>query len=358
MPNAAKSAERRGESRSDRLHRYLRPILCSALALALCAIAPLAKADPTVLKFGFPTPMGRGGLSDGLRVWAKDVEEKSDGALTIQFYAGGTVVNFGNVVDRLIDRVVDIGFGLFGDYTSQFPRSDTPSLPFECTKSADCSVVMWRLYAQGVTAPEFTAVKPLALFTFPSASLHTTKLVKTADDVKGLKLITTGRTLAQAAILMGAAPVSLSPGNYYQALQGGVANGVAISWNAVPTFKIQEVTKNHLGVPLGLFPVFIFMNNDSYAALPAEARAVIDQTTGEKLSRSLGDVSDQTADAAIAMLRPLPGHSVTPELPPDEATRWKSILAPITDEWVKQTPDGAKVLAAHRAEMAKLVAGR
>jgi nucleoside-diphosphate-sugar epimerase len=28
------------------------------------------------------------------------------------------------------------------DYTSQFPCSDTPSLPFECTKSADCSVVV------------------------------------------------------------------------------------------------------------------------------------------------------------------------------------------------------------------------
>jgi TRAP-type C4-dicarboxylate transport system substrate-binding protein len=330
----------------------------SIVALAVCAITPLAKADPTVLKFGFPTPMGPGGLSDGLRAWAKDVDEKSGGTLKIQFYAGGTVVNFGNVVDRLIDRVVDIGFGLFGDYTSQFPRSDTPSLPFECTKSADCSVVMWRLYAKGVTAPELTAVKPLALFTFPSASMHTTKLVKTADDVKGLKLITTGRTLAQAAILMSAAPVTLSPGNYYQALQGGVANGVVISWNAVPTFKIQEVTKNHLGVPFGLFPVFVFMNKDSYAALPAEARAVIDQTTGEKLSRTLGDVSDQTADAAIAMLRALPGHSVTQELPADEAKRWKSVLAPITEEWVKQTPDGAKVLAAHRAEMAKVAAGQ
>jgi hypothetical protein len=56
--------------------------------------------------------------------------------------------------------------------------------------------------------------------------MHTTKLGKTADDVKGLKLITTGRKLAQAAVLIGAAPARLSPGNYFQALQGAVANGV------------------------------------------------------------------------------------------------------------------------------------
>ena len=61
--------------------------MCTIVALAIGAISPLAKADPTVLKFGFPTPMGRGGLSDGLRVWASDVEEKSGGTLKIQFYA-------------------------------------------------------------------------------------------------------------------------------------------------------------------------------------------------------------------------------------------------------------------------------
>jgi len=59
-----------------------------------------------------------------------------------------------------------------------------------------------------------------------------------------------------------------------------------------------------------------------------------------------------------AVVKALPGHTVAPELPADEAKRWRSILAPITEEWVKQTPDGAKILAAHRAEMAKLAAAQ
>ena len=32
---------------------------------------------------------------------------------------------------------------------------------------------------------------------------------------------------------------------------------------------------------------------------------------------------------------------------------WKQRLAPIADEWVKETPDGARVLAAYRSEIAK-----
>ena len=48
----------------------------------------------------------------------------------------------GSRLTPLLHSALAIGFGLFGDYTSQFPCSDTPSLPFECTKSADCSVVV------------------------------------------------------------------------------------------------------------------------------------------------------------------------------------------------------------------------
>jgi hypothetical protein len=38
---------------------------------------------------------------------------------------------------------------------------------------------------------------------------------------------------------------------------------------------------------------------------------------------------------------------------PADAQNWTRLLAPITDAWVKGTPDGARVLAAYRAEVAK-----
>jgi TRAP-type C4-dicarboxylate transport system substrate-binding protein len=358
LAQIAKNRVAPSASRGSGMRRPCRLIVSAAVGIACSLIVFVARADPTVLRFGVPTALGTTGISEVMRRWAKEVDETSGGTLQIQFFAGGTVVHFGDVLDRLLDKVVDIGFDVMGDYPSQFPHADAPSVPFECTKSSDCSVVMWRLYESGITASEFAKVKPLALFTIPSASLQTTKLVKAAEDLKGLKLIATGRTLARALILMGAAPVTLSPSDYFQAVQSGVADGIAITWNSVATFKIQEVTKYHLGVPFGSFPAFVFMNKDSYAALSDQARSVIDETTGEKLSRAFGIMGDKTTVDAITMLEALPGHVVTPDLPPDEAARWKKMLAPVTEEWIKETPDGAKVLAAHRAELAEVMAGR
>jgi TRAP-type C4-dicarboxylate transport system substrate-binding protein len=328
----------------------------AAALLAAAALPGLAAAEPVTLKFGYPAPM-QTATGQVVTAWGKEVEEASNGTVAVQFFPGNSVATFNNVLDRVLNKVIDIGFGVFGEYTAQFPRSDTPSLPFECTRSGDCSAVMWRLYASGVTAAEYGNVKPLSLFTFPTSSLQSTKLVKTADDVKGMKLVVTGRTLSDAATLMGAAPVTLGPQEYFQTLQRGVANGVIVSWPGAVTFKLDDVAKYHLGVPFGLFPSFVFMNKESYAALPAEAKAAIEKTTGEKLSRAMGGAGDKATDDAIAKFQSLPGHVTTPELPAEEAAKWKQILAPITANWIKNTPDGEKVIAAHRAAMAKVKGG-
>jgi len=332
-------------------------MVVAALAASVVTTSPAANAaDPITLKFGYPAPM-QTAAGQVITAWGKEVEEASGGTLAVQFFPGASLATFGNVLDRVLNKVIDIGFGVFGEYTAQFPKSDTPSLPFECNKSGDCSAVMWRLYASGVTADEFGRVKPLALFTFPTSSLQSTRLVKTADDMKGMKVVATGRTLSDAVTLMGGAPVTLGPGEYFQSLERGTANGVVVSWSGALTFKLDEVSKYHLGVPFGLFPSFVFMNKDSYAALPAQAKAAIEKTTGESLSRRMGGAGDKATEDAIARFSSLPGHTTVPELPPDEAARWKKILAPITDNWIKNTPNGAKVIEAHRAEMNKVRAG-
>ena len=334
----------------------VRAAFLAALVSASVSAGALA-ADAVQLKFGYPAPMqtAYGQVAAG---WGKEVEAASGGAVEVKFFPGTSVVTFQNVLDRILNSVVDIGFGVFGEYTAQFPRSDTPSLPFECKLSAECSVTMWRLYAKGVTADEFTTVKPLALFTFPTSSLHSTKPIQTAEDMKGLKIVVTGRTLSEAVTLMGGAPVTLGPSEYFQALQRGVASGVVVSWSGALTFKLEDASRYHLGVPFGLFPSFWFMNKGSFARLPAPARDAIERLSGEAISRKLGQAGDKSTEEAIARFKSLPGHTTVEDLPPAEAARWRQILAPITETWIKNTPDGARVIDAHRAEIAAIRSGK
>ena len=39
------------------------------------------------------------------------------------------------------------------------------------------------------------------------------------------------------------------------------------------------------------------------------------------------------------------------QVTPDEERKWKKILAPITDEWIEATPDGARILDSYKKEV-------
>jgi len=177
-----------------------------AIVTAFVASTAARAEDPVTLKFGFPAPPTSFVLTEATAPWAKDVEAATKGAVKVQFFPGGSVGNFNNILDRTLNQVVDLSFGIFGPYSDQFPRTQVTSLPFEVgTSTTETAVVLWRLYQKGVIAPEYAQIKVLTLFNFPSSALHTKKPVKTMDDMKGLKISVTNRTAGQVAEVLGAA---------------------------------------------------------------------------------------------------------------------------------------------------------
>ena len=61
-------------------------------------------------------------------------------------------------------------------------------------------------------------------------------------------------------------------------------------------------------------------------------------------------------DQGIAMTRA--ANQTIASLAPEEEARWKQRAQAVVDEWTKSTPDGARVLAAYRAEIAEVRKGK
>ena len=216
---------------------------------------------------------------------------------------------------------------------------------------------MWRLLAKGVTADEYEQVKPLALFTFPPSGYHAKKPIREADDLKGLKIAVFARTNALQVELLGGTPITMQPTEAYQSVQRGLVNVVGTGWVATSGFKLYEVTNFHLDAALGQGTAFVFMNKDAYARLPAEGKTAVDGPSYEAFSRALGQADDATEEDGRAHARALAGQTVE-RLDPKVAAIWKQRLAPLTEEWIKSTPDGAAVLASYRAEIRNIRSGK
>jgi TRAP-type C4-dicarboxylate transport system substrate-binding protein len=324
-----------------------------AAALLVSLAAPARADEPILLKFANPATPTDWVTTKGIDPWAKDIADATGGLVEIKNFAGGSIANFRNVYDRLLNGVAEFAFGTFGAIADQFPKTVVPSLPFLAENSAEAGLAQWRLYANGITTDEFAKVKPIAMFGFGISGLHLTKAINKLDDLKGMKVLANGRIPGQMLTLVGAVPVTSNPAELYQSLSRGVADGTVFTWSGIESFRLGELVKYHVDIPFGSAGGYFFMNKDSFAKLPEKAQAAIDRFSGEPLTKTLGAAADSVDAADRAKNMAQSGHTEK-KLTPDETNRLRTVFKPILDEWVAATPDGARVLAAYRAEIERI----
>ncbi len=332
--------------------------IAAALAAAVAAAAPgpaAHAAPPIQLKFADP---GRPNdwVYNGMEHLAKAIEAGSDGAVEIKIFAGGSIANFRNVYDRLLNGVVDGAFGTFGGIEDEYPKTSVSGLPFIADVSSEAGLAMWRLYASGVTADEYKKMKPLAMFGFGVSGIHLTQPIEHIEELKGLKILVNGRSAGKIVAALGATPISSSPAELYQGLARGLAQGIEFTYTGLVAFKVYPLAKYHLDAPFGTTGGYFAMNNASYARLPEKVRHAIDKAGGEPATRDMGKRADDEDDRTKTLVLKSAGHKVI-KLAPVEQAKMEKLVAAYTAEWVKNVPNGAAVLAAFKQEVAKVRKG-
>ena len=335
--------------------RSMLPVL--AVATALTAVSITAFADePILLKYGDPGPPNATIHTDLIKPWSEKVSKESGGALNVKVFVGYSLVDMRNTLDRVQNGVADLAFCVLGPVSSQFPQTLVATLPFEAESAHEAGLALQRLYDKGVIADEWKNVKPIAFGVFANLSYHTTAPVKTLEDLKGKKISVQGRIAGQTLEALGGTPITLPINEVYAALQRGTIDGSAIGWPATVAFKLTDIVRDHVQASLGGEDAIMIMNNKTYARLSGKAKHEIDANSGTVYTNWFNKVIDDAEHENIAVTRKM-GNQTIEKPPPAELAKWKSRIEPVIAGWVKQTPDGAHVLAAFRKEIAAIRAG-
>jgi TRAP-type C4-dicarboxylate transport system substrate-binding protein len=102
--------------------KTLAPWIVAVAAAAIVSIQPAA-AQKVRLFFTSMSPAGSSN-SEFFNAWAKRVNDAAKGAIDVQVKDGVTLANFANVYDRVLDDVVQIGWGQQAFIRGRFPASD------------------------------------------------------------------------------------------------------------------------------------------------------------------------------------------------------------------------------------------
>jgi len=326
------------------------------VAAAIASAAGPACAQTNIIVTAM-SPAGSPFSNEFFRPWADKIAADAKGALTLDVRDGFAVANFGNVYDRVMNDVVQLGWAMQGLIGGQFPLTEVATFPFEADSSEQASVALWRLYQSGQLAREYANVKPLALGTYPMNGLHYAKAPATLDNLNGLKLRAASKPQGEWISHLGGTPITLNPEELYGAMQRGVVDATLQAWSAFGPLKLADVTTHHLDVRFGTSTIMLFMSPQKYASLPDAARKAIDDNSGEGRSRAWGQFIDANADKQGKMVLATPGHTRL-ELSPAQLASWRQRVAPVADAWKKAQPDGEAIFARYRATLADVKAGK
>ncbi|HXS39780.1 MAG TPA: TRAP transporter substrate-binding protein [Stellaceae bacterium] len=362
LSDAAAARPARAATRSDPARppagsrrRSILQAVAVAAALATYSAAACA-AGPTLLRFAYPNPPNTVQYTEMIQGWTQKVNKEADGAFHIQVFVGNSLVDMHSAFDRVQNGIADIAFCVLGPVSSQFPQTQVATLPGVARNAHDAGLALQRLYDENIIANEWKRVKPLAFIIYPDLTFHTAPMVKTLADMKGLKLSVQGRIAGETLEALGGVPISLPLDELYEALQRGTIQGTTLGWPGVTGYKLTDIVRHHLLEPYGAVEAAIIMNNATYARLSPQAKHVIDVNSGTFFTTWFNKFVDGTTRQAIDDIRHMKDQTVTP-LSPDQEAMWMARIQPVIAAWEKRTPDGARVLAAFRKEVAAISSG-
>lgn len=182
--------------------------------------------------------------------------EVSGGNLTAQML-GPEVVGLGQMKDALQSQLVEVGNLLPLYFPADLPNM---SLAGELALSGrEPHAMAAAMTEYMVTCDTCQAeLKKFGVVYLGSGSsdvyaLLTTKPVKTAADIKGLRLRSGGAPFSRWAENFGAVPANIGVGDTFESMSQGVIDGSMASIGDLLSFRLVELVKNITFIPLGTY---------------------------------------------------------------------------------------------------------
>ncbi|MEI4487358.1 TRAP transporter substrate-binding protein [Frigidibacter sp. MR17.14] len=265
-------------------------LLASALASVLAL--PAFAADYT---FKVAHTNAAGEVQDkGLQKMKELLEAKTNGAATLEIYAGGQLGDEQQTVEGVMLGSLDMGMtsnAMLSNYVEAYKVFDLPFLFPSVTGLGDKIDANWDLMEGAANDAGFELV---TVFSSGLRHLMTTKPVAKIEDLKGMKIRTMQNPVhVEAFRAYGANPTPMSYSELYGALQSGVVDGAEGAATGYEGMKFWEVAPDFAPVGWLNMTAPVTMKKDSFDALPENIRTALLEAGSEAAKWQRQYVVDQ-----------------------------------------------------------------
>jgi TRAP-type transport system periplasmic protein len=297
----------------------------SLLMAGFLSVSSVAQSAEVTLRFAHFWP-ATAGLAKTLESWGKTVEEESKGRIKVDVFPSQTLVKATQTYESVKNGITDVGATIQGYSANRFVRTQLVELPGIVKSAKQGSCIVQTLFNEGAFGNEYDDTHPLFMFTHGPGHIHTKdKVISTPDDLKALLIRRPTVVVGELLSGLGAEPIGISAPEMYGAMSRGVVSGLSLPWEAMSSFRLNELAQKHTEIGLYSIAFVVTMNKQVYASLPSDLKEIIDRNSGllwaEKLGNSYDNLDIIGRQNAVAL-----GHEITTIVGGTNNPAWKPKL--------------------------------
>jgi TRAP-type transport system periplasmic protein len=217
-------------------------------------------------------------MSRWLIKWSDDLEKQSGGRITVKRFPGSQMGPVQQHYDFARTGQADVAWFLHGATPGRFPLTELVQLPYLIGSSEIGTKTLndGELRAKYLDA-EHKGVRVLLLFTHQPGNVHTTKKpIRTADDMKGLRIRFASPTIRDFVAALGGTPVGVLPTEQVEQLQKGTIDGVFIDYGGAGiAFKMGGILKYSTEMYSYVGSFGMAMNEDFWKKLSPDLQSLV-----------------------------------------------------------------------------------
>ena len=322
---------------------YLTLIVILALSVGLI-MSPMAGsqavAETIKIRMVGTLPVGHA-LTNALNLYKQYVEQKSNGRVVVELYPAQQLYNDKDLVNVIPKGGVDMAIANLDMWAGLAPAVGFFSMPL-IFESEDHFLRVFHGQAGDILREELQKIhcKCLGAIHYGTADLMFKTPVSNLEDMHGKRVRAYGQSTSYFLKSLGMAPVMMSSGEYYAALQKGTIDGVLSGLTSFNSRKLYEVGKYVPDVMIQPIVLFVTIANlKFYNSLPQDIQKILSDGAMEIENYTIKAAQEDTIKARNV----LTANGVTFQKISDaELARWRKIAVPYMMSKYKENYDPKK----------------
>jgi TRAP-type C4-dicarboxylate transport system substrate-binding protein len=238
--------------------------------------------------------------------FADEVSKRSGGKIKIENFWSGAAGAPGEMLKLVSGGALDMGAFPGSWFPAQMPFlasfSALPVVLPNAAKAQTIGTTLWTKIPALREEAKANKLYPLFFQVLNEYRLLCKSPIRTMADLRNKKIRSQGEYMPLALRALDAVPVTVLPGEFYEAMQRGRLDCMLLPWDLLAVNRLYEVAKYGSDLSFGsLVADAVFINADKWNSLSPEVKKLLTETAKEAQAYDLKAVTDLEAKALETM---------------------------------------------------------